>query len=196
MTSFVYFLKPVDMDGPIKIGCSETPKGRLSTYMSWSPLKLEMVASIPGDLALERNLHECFADIHSHGEWFHAHERLTSAIDKIKRGVHVGDAVDLNRRVGKITPKRVGGAAWSDLTRQKMSVLARVRHALNRIGVHHQRMVPKHLEEVCRASEKRILTSEEMASILEFTSNPEKYKDECLPRFEAWLRAYDRRKAA
>ena len=68
MNTFVYFLKPVRKKGPIKIGCSFRPVSRLTAMMSWSPYKLEIVAQIEGDFVLERKIHNCFADSHSHGE--------------------------------------------------------------------------------------------------------------------------------
>lgn len=33
----VYFIKPIGMDGPIKIGCSDKPARRLITLAAWSP---------------------------------------------------------------------------------------------------------------------------------------------------------------
>lgn len=51
--SFVYFVKPVGQDGPVKIGFSETPIDRLSTLMTWSPIPLEIAIAIPGDRELE-----------------------------------------------------------------------------------------------------------------------------------------------
>ena len=83
--SFVYFVKPVDATGPIKIGVSGRPKERLSKLLDWSPVALEVVWTIPGNHQLERNIHECFADLHSHKEWFHAAPRLLEAIERLNR---------------------------------------------------------------------------------------------------------------
>ena len=44
----VYFLRPVGHLTPIKIGCSLRPENRLETFATWSPLRLEVVATAPG----------------------------------------------------------------------------------------------------------------------------------------------------
>lgn len=82
----VYFIRPVGQQGPIKIGVSAHPKARLTTYMSWSPVKLEIIASTPGSLALERAIHNCFADAFLHSEWFEATPRLLKFIADIQAG--------------------------------------------------------------------------------------------------------------
>lgn len=66
----IYFIRPVGMDGPIKIGCSSTPEKRLAALAPWSPFPLEMVGSIPGDFGDERTIHRAFAHLHTHREWF------------------------------------------------------------------------------------------------------------------------------
>jgi hypothetical protein len=105
--SYVYFIKPVDATGPIKIGVSGRPKYRLSQLLEWSPVALEVVLTIPGNLALERNIHECFADCHSHKEWFYAAPRLVAAIQALAAGVPVHEAIDLNARLGSIQALRL-----------------------------------------------------------------------------------------
>lgn len=126
---FVYFLRPVGMDGPIKIGCSERPESRLATLMSWSPFRLEIITTVDGDFDLEQNIHQCFADLSTHGEWFRPEPRLTEAIRKIASGVPVAEAIDLTDVRGKLSRKPVGGASWSPETRRYMGMLARLRHA-------------------------------------------------------------------
>lgn len=102
MTEYVYFAKPVGLSGPIKIGWSNSPQARLSGLMTWSPLQLELVAVVEGGRSLEKNIHECFADDHSHREWFKTSPRLVAALDKIKAGVPVDEAIDLSKRIGRI----------------------------------------------------------------------------------------------
>ena len=108
--SYVYFIKPVGMDGPIKIGVSTNPASRLDMLATWSPVPLELVAVIPGDAELERNIHECFADYHSHREWFAAGPRLASALAAIVSGAPVERAMDLSVRFGKLPNKKNNGA--------------------------------------------------------------------------------------
>jgi len=98
----VYFLKPVGHAGPIKIGVSNNADGRLATYAAWSPLPLELLATVPGSFALERNLHEVFAHAHSHLEWFHPVDELLRGIHALQRGVPVEQAFDLSNRTGSI----------------------------------------------------------------------------------------------
>ncbi|MCO5129765.1 MAG: GIY-YIG nuclease family protein [Xanthobacteraceae bacterium] len=190
--SYIYFIKPEGMTGPIKIGCSSVPLGRLSNLSTWSPFALEIVATVEGGQQLERNIHECFADLHSHREWFHAGPRLIEAIGKIKSGVPVERAINLSHRIGSIRKGRCGGANWDDQTRQKMSVLHRVRFALKRIGVDNGRIIPTTLKDVVRASEVRMLTADERAKLDAFIANPQQYEEELRPRYQEWKRQYDR----
>ena len=44
--TYVYFIKPIGMDGPIKIGCSVSPDRRRETLEWWCPFPLEILAEI------------------------------------------------------------------------------------------------------------------------------------------------------
>jgi hypothetical protein len=79
----VYFIKPVGLNGPVKIGLSSNPTRRLAEFGAWSPIPLEIIGTIPGTWADEQYLHECFADDHLHGEWFCYSDALAVAIKKI-----------------------------------------------------------------------------------------------------------------
>ena len=68
----VYFIKPIGMEGPIKIGCSFSPTARRETLETWSPFALEIVAEIEGEFRLERQFHALFSDSHQRREWFTA----------------------------------------------------------------------------------------------------------------------------
>jgi hypothetical protein len=86
----VYFIKPIDMAGPIKIGCSIDHAQRAEHFCRWSPLPLELIGSVPGTHQDEAFLHNCFIDAHSHGEWFHPIPRLVSIIPLIlKHGMKI-----------------------------------------------------------------------------------------------------------
>lgn len=76
----VYFLRPVGQLGPIKIGCSKLPPLRLETLTTWSPVRLELICSVPGTHKDERTLHGMFAQHHVHGEWFGASKELLALI--------------------------------------------------------------------------------------------------------------------
>lgn len=98
---FVYFIKPVGMGGPVKIGCSYIPLRRLENLMVWSPYPLEIAATVDGDFELEIRLHTRFRHLHSHHEWFHEAPELTEAIERIKAGHPIDDAAQLSGVVGK-----------------------------------------------------------------------------------------------
>lgn len=117
---FIYFLRPVGMDGPIKIGCSLRPGERLAALMAWSPFPLEIVATAPGNFGIEGKIHRCFSDCHFHSEWFHAKPHLLAAIEAIKGGAAIADAIDLNRQTGSIKQY-----LWTDRRRRLMSYRSR-----------------------------------------------------------------------
>jgi|GEM_PF-2208986 len=83
---FVYFMRPVNAQGPVKIGTSTHPVARLEHYAKWSPLKLEIVATVDGGWKLESRLHGLFADLHSHHEWFAGSARIDAVINAINAG--------------------------------------------------------------------------------------------------------------
>jgi hypothetical protein len=98
--SFIYFLKPRDHIGPFKIGSSTIPLERLMAYAAWSPFPLELIGSVPGTMRDECWLHSCFADCHSHSEWFHATPKLREAIAAILSAGNLDQA--------RLTLKRTG----------------------------------------------------------------------------------------
>jgi hypothetical protein len=106
----VYFLKPVDLPGPIKIGWGQYPTDRLGWYAKYSPIPLELILVVPGGYELEKALHEHFADVHSHREWFHAAPRLVSAIAAMKAGTPPHEAVDLHDRRGNVRALKLADA--------------------------------------------------------------------------------------
>ena len=110
MSGFVYFIRPVDMEGPVKIGFSATTQRRLEALAAWSPMPLEIVATIPGSRALEQNLHQCFDDLLIHHEWFQADPRITALISKLQAGVPIAEAIDLTDR--KIPEMSSKARAW------------------------------------------------------------------------------------
>jgi hypothetical protein len=126
----VYFIKPCRFDGPIKIGFSRTPSERLIDITTWSPWPLELMGFVPGTLADEGYLHKCFADHHSHREWFHSSKKLRDAIGRIlSSGVIAGDRA--LSPVGNIRKSR-----WETMTAERrlcISYRARVRWALKRV---------------------------------------------------------------
>lgn len=82
----VYFIKPIGMAGPVKIGCSFSPNGRRETLEIWSPFPLEIAAEIEGDFDLERRFHAAFESSYQGREWFRASEKLSETIRAIRTG--------------------------------------------------------------------------------------------------------------
>lgn len=86
IATFVYFVRREDDRGPIKIGCSYWPEERLKQLMCWSPYRLAIAATVPGDERLERRFHARFEHLWSHGEWFHVDAELARAVVEIANG--------------------------------------------------------------------------------------------------------------
>jgi hypothetical protein len=101
-THRVYFMKPIGMDGPIKIGCSAAPPARLIALSVWSPYPLELIGSVPGTSRQENYLHRCFADVHSHREWFHSTPKLRAVIKRIVESGRIDGAADVLEPKGPV----------------------------------------------------------------------------------------------
>lgn len=128
----VYFIKPVGMDGPIKIGCSCHPDGRRQNLDTWSPFALEIVASMEGDYTLERRFHAHFVHLHERREWFRSAPDLLATIDQIRVG-----AFDIDRLPDPLcVANRTNGnrAQRSPEFRQQLSYSLRVSHLERRTG--------------------------------------------------------------
>lgn len=82
---FIYFVKPVAMDGPVKIGCTVEPKERLAALLVWCPFELEILATAPGGYAEEKRLHQMFAADLLRAEWFRTTRELLAVIEGVRR---------------------------------------------------------------------------------------------------------------
>jgi hypothetical protein len=110
--NYVYFIRPVGMDGPIKIGFSNSPKTRLETLAAWSPFPLEIIGFVKGTYQDERFLHDCFFEQHSHREWFKFSPLLRDTIAKVIDAGSVDAArAELAPRASLKRP-RAKRAAW------------------------------------------------------------------------------------
>jgi hypothetical protein len=83
----VYFIRPIGMKGPVKIGCSLSPDGRRETLETWAPFPLEVVATLEGPPELEARFHALLHDFHSHREWFHWCPALEEIIQAVAKGI-------------------------------------------------------------------------------------------------------------
>lgn len=115
--SYVYFLRPVGQRGPVKIGSSVRPVGRLANYAIWSPLPLEVAATIAGDRDMEAQFHTLFAADHSHHEWFRGSDRMDAVIDAVRNG-----CFDLS----SLPAPRIKQASLSDVGRENRGLRVRI----------------------------------------------------------------------
>lgn len=92
---FVYFVRPVGQDEPIKIGCSRSPRARVEALLNWSPVDLEIMAFAEGDMRLEFCLHRMFAAQLLRKEWFSASAELIARIDRVRLGESIVSAFDI-----------------------------------------------------------------------------------------------------
>lgn len=83
---FVYFLRPVGMAGPIKIGCSSAPWTRMNHYNMYSPVPLELVAAVRGPQSVEFRFHLMFDADRMHHEWFRHSPELQAVMDAVGAG--------------------------------------------------------------------------------------------------------------
>lgn len=108
----VYFLRPIGMDGPIKIGFSDQPERRLKEMAMWSPFPLEIIAVVPGGKYLEGRLHAAFADVRLHWEWFKPIPDLKLAIRRLAAGMSARQAFDRHRILRRNLPPSRALPAW------------------------------------------------------------------------------------
>lgn len=85
-SAHVYFIRPEGERGPVKIGCSFYVETRFDTFQTWSPVTLELAATIKGDAVLERRFHALFMADFWRGEWFNASDRMDAVIEAVRAG--------------------------------------------------------------------------------------------------------------
>jgi hypothetical protein len=78
---FVYFIR-CPANGLIKIGyTADHPDMRLNRYRLYSPVPIEPMGVIRGEMEAERGIHARFRDLWSHGEWFRSSPELVAFIE-------------------------------------------------------------------------------------------------------------------
>lgn len=79
--TFVYFIGAGS--GPVKIGFATRPSARLSDLQTSHHEKLSLLATLRGDLALEKAYHKRFAAHRLSGEWFTRAPEIEAEIDRL-----------------------------------------------------------------------------------------------------------------
>lgn len=76
---FIYFMRCREI---VKIGYSAEPPSRHAALQAVIPFELELLGSMPGSVAAERELHRTFSSIkyERHAEWFYRSPELLAAI--------------------------------------------------------------------------------------------------------------------
>lgn len=119
----VYFIRPIGMQGPVKIGCSSSPDGRKRSLASWSPFPLEIVCEIEGGHDIERRFHAKFAGSHRSHEWFDWTPELARVMSEIRVGsFDVAELPDPAHLPRKKADRSYCTPAW----RYKRSVMSRL----------------------------------------------------------------------
>lgn len=77
---FIYFLAYVDV---VKIGFTNSLNSRISSIRMMSPVPLALLGAIPGDRHKEQEIHQRFAHLRRHGEWFSLTDDLKRYLDRI-----------------------------------------------------------------------------------------------------------------
>jgi len=117
---YVYFIRPVGMDGPIKIGISNVPEKRLKALASWSPFPLEVIATIPAGMTEEAFIHRCFCTQHLHREWFRSSPLLIETINRIMAGETIEQAC-IGLPLGPSVKTRAKGLPYRPFRRKRGS---------------------------------------------------------------------------
>lgn len=81
-TPSIYFIAAIESQR-IKIGFSAYPEKRINTLMTSSPYQLEVIKVISGNQDDERQLHQRFAHLRNHREWFTDCEELREYINQL-----------------------------------------------------------------------------------------------------------------
>lgn len=82
----IYFIAAAHAPDVVKIGFTrDSPEIRMKFLQIGSPVRLAILAAVPGPMMVERWLHAAFRDERSHGEWFHLSPRIRSFMEAAVR---------------------------------------------------------------------------------------------------------------
>ena len=87
---WVYFIRCIDR---VKIGYASDIAKRVAGLQTACPYPLSVLATVPGSIDVERQMHRGFADLREVGEWFRYEGALSTYIDDLvnqEQGVPAG----------------------------------------------------------------------------------------------------------
>lgn len=76
----IYFLRG---HGHVKVGTTRKPDKRITEIQVSSPVPLDVMLVVPGDVILERRIHRRFRHLRRHGEWFKAAPEFLSFVNEL-----------------------------------------------------------------------------------------------------------------
>lgn len=79
--SVVYFIRCNCSVGFIKIGLADNVPSRLAALQGCCPYKLEVIATMPGGVSAEKEMHKQFSHAREIGEWFRPTPDLLAFIE-------------------------------------------------------------------------------------------------------------------
>lgn len=178
--SFVYFIRATSGDGPVKIGSSVRPQGRLASLDVASPYKLEIALMIPGDMRLEWRIHGHFADDHLQREWFRDTPRLNEFMWRLAEGTSADALLGHNSRVRRVSPVGKKTQASRDCLSYRLRLNKAVERAANENAYY---TIPADVDKVLRRwlghkpfeSEKRDPTQAEIERIEAVIAAPRRH---------------------
>lgn len=109
--AYIYFVQQ-ETAGPIKIGLAKDVLKRLDGLLNGSACDLHLRAVVPGDRAVERELHRRFSGHHVRGEWFNPHAEILAFIEGVPKAL-LRD-LKLRKRQRKPLTKAQAKKIWDD----------------------------------------------------------------------------------
>lgn len=139
MARKVYFIRPIGLKGPIRIGGSHHPAELLKNVARWSPLPLEIVATAAGNHAAR--VCAMFSEQHMHGGWFKPNAGMERMISRLAAGSPLGDIIDLKSKFVPFARSRV---RYTADYRRRVSYVHRLRWFSKKTG----RRIPNDVREI------------------------------------------------
>lgn len=77
----IYFIQTAD-NQYIKIGKADNPAKRIAELQTGAPLRLKILATMPGGHEIERAIHQRFSHLRTQGEWFYSTPEIVTYATK------------------------------------------------------------------------------------------------------------------